>query len=332
MVLKETLVTDEVSENPYYRQLLVQSFPAPLRERFNAAMDNHPLRREIIATKLANNIVNDMGLNFMVRMHEETGASDAEIALCYSIAREIFALPTTWSEISALDNQVDAAVQTEMLYQLRRTVRRATRWFLRHRNKALTIEQSIEHFAPCFKDLTDNLHSYMVSAESEQIRKNATALADKGVPAQLAMRIVSLSSLFSAMDLAEVATQSKRPTAIVSSTYFKLGARMGLHWFLTQITNQPVQNHWQALARASYREELDWQQRTLTDVVLRSFDDKEQDVDAQIDAWMDANDALLHRWQQMLSEFKTSQSHDFAKFSVALRELMLLAHNCDQRN
>lgn len=128
-----------------------------------------------------------------------------------------------------------------------------------------------------------------------------------------------------------MAAQTERNTALVSNTYFKLGARMGLHWFLTQITHQPVQNHWQALARASYREELDWQQRTLTDVVLRSFDDKEQDVDAQIDAWMEANNAVLHRWQQMLSEFKTSQSHDFAKFSVALRELMLLAHNCDQR-
>ncbi|TMO44565.1 NAD-glutamate dehydrogenase [Pseudoalteromonas ruthenica] len=331
MVLKETLVTDEITENPYYRQLLVQSFPVPLRERFNSAMDNHPLRGEIIATKLANNIVNDMGLNFMVRMHEETGASDAEIALCYSIAREIFDMPQTWSEIEALDNKIDAEVQTEMLYQLRRTVRRVTRWFLRHRNKAWTIEQTIAHFAPCFKDLTDNLHSYMVSDESEQIRENAKSLADQGVPAQLAMRIVSLSSLFSTMDLAEVAAQTERNTALVSNTYFKLGARMGLHWFLTQITHQPVQNHWQALARASYREELDWQQRTLTDVVLRSFDDKEQDVDAQIDAWMEANNAVLHRWQQMLSEFKTSQSHDFAKFSVALRELMLLAHNCDQR-
>eukprot|EP01093_Parvamoeba_rugata_P019080 TRINITY_DN835_c0_g2_i1.p1 TRINITY_DN835_c0_g2~~TRINITY_DN835_c0_g2_i1.p1 ORF type:complete len:901 (+),score=271.39 TRINITY_DN835_c0_g2_i1:343-2703(+) len=80
MVLKESFVTDEITENPYYRQLLVNSFPLPLREKFNEAMDNHPLRKEIIATKLANQIVNDMGLNFMVRMHEETGANEAEIA------------------------------------------------------------------------------------------------------------------------------------------------------------------------------------------------------------------------------------------------------------
>ncbi|WP_165721952.1 MULTISPECIES: NAD-glutamate dehydrogenase [unclassified Pseudoalteromonas] len=329
MVLKESLVSDEITENPYYRQLLVKSFPRPLREKFNDAMNNHPLRKEIIATKLANSIVNDMGLNFMVRMHEETGANEAEIAMCYSIASEIFEMRDTWSSISALDNKIPAAVQTEMLYQLRRTVRRTTRWFLRHRNKSQTIEQGIEFFAPTFKDLSDNLNTYMIEKENDRIVIEANKLIDAGVPADIAKRIVSLSSLFSVMDLAEVANSSGRSISMVSNTYFKLGARMGLHWFLEQITKQPVANHWQALARSSYREELDWQQRTLSEVVLNSFEGDESDVDSQIDEWMDSQDLLLQRWKQMLAEFKTSQSHDFAKFSVALRELMLLSHNCD---
>ncbi|WP_024589189.1 MULTISPECIES: NAD-glutamate dehydrogenase [unclassified Pseudoalteromonas] len=329
MVLKESLVSDEITENPYYRQLLVKSFPRPLREKFNDAMNNHPLRKEIIATKLANSIVNDMGLNFMVRMHEETGANEAEIAMCYSIASEIFEMRDTWSSISALDNKIPAAVQTEMLYQLRRTVRRTTRWFLRHRNKSQTIEQGIEFFAPTFKDLSDNLNTYMIEKENDRIVIEANKLIDAGVPADIANRIVSLSSLFSVMDLAEVANNSGKSISMVSNTYFKLGARMGLHWFLEQITKQPVANHWQALARSSYREELDWQQRTLSEVVLNSFEGDESDVDSQIDEWMDSQDLLLQRWKQMLAEFKTSQSHDFAKFSVALRELMLLSHNCD---
>lgn len=329
MVLKESLVTDEVSENPYYRQLLVNSFPVPLREKFNAAMDNHPLRKEIIATKLANNIVNDMGLNFMVRMNEETGASDSEIALCYSIASAIFEMKSTWSAIASLDNQISAEVQTEMLYQLRRTVRRATRWFLRHRNKAMTIEQTIEFFSPTFKDVSANLSDYLVSDEAESIAKNADKLIDQGVPSEIATRIVSLSSLFSVMDLAEVAHNSSKAIEMVSNTYFKLGAKMGLHWFLDQITAQPVTNHWQALARASYREELDWQQRSLSEVVMNSQQDETADVNELVESWMESQSVLLTRWQHMLQEFKTSQSHDFAKISVALRELMLLSHNCD---
>ncbi|WP_352283935.1 NAD-glutamate dehydrogenase [Pseudoalteromonas sp. Q18-MNA-CIBAN-0097] len=328
MVLKESFVTDEITENPYYRQLLVNSFPLPLREKFNEAMDNHPLRKEIIATKLANQIVNDMGLNFMVRMHEETGANEAEIALCYSIASELFQMSDTWASVVALDNKIPAAVQTEMLYQLRRTVRRVTRWFLRHRNKAQTITQTVEFFAPTFADLSANLTTYMVDKEGELLVAAAQELTQSGVPAELANRITGLSSLFSAMDLAEISASSKQSIDTVSHTYFKLGANMGLHWFLEQITKQPVAHHWQALARASYREELDWQQRTLAEVVLNGFADDNKDVNGQIEQWMDSQELLLQRWKQMLAEFRTSQTHDFAKFSVALRELMLLSHNC----
>ncbi|KNC66382.1 hypothetical protein AC626_17290, partial [Pseudoalteromonas rubra] len=234
-----------------------------------------------------------------------------------------------WQSIAALDNHIPSAVQTEMLYQLRRTVRRTTRWFLRHRNKGMTIEETIAFFAPTFADLSNNLNNYMVEDESARLTEKADALVAQGVPEQIAMRIVSLSSLFSVMDLAEVAANSGRAIDVVSNTYFKLGANMGLHWFLDQITAQPVANHWQALARASYREELDWQQRALSEVVLNSFEGDDHDVDSLINQWMENQSTLLLRWQQMLAEFKTSQSHDFAKFSVALRELMLLSHNCD---
>ena len=93
--------------------------------------------------------------------------------------------------------------------------------------------------------MSDNLNTYIVEKESARIDEAATKLTDSGVPLDIAKRIVSLSSLFSVMDLAEIANNSRRGIAMVSNTYFKLGARMGLHWFLDQITNQPVANHWQ---------------------------------------------------------------------------------------
>ena len=57
---------------------------------------------------------------------------------------------------------------------------------------------------------------------------------------------------------------------------------------------------------------------------------KSKDADAILDNWMQNNEALLKRWYHMMSEFKTSSSHDFAKFSVALRELMLLSMKSNQ--
>jgi glutamate dehydrogenase len=149
-------------------------------------------------------------------------------------------------------------------------------------------------------------------------------LVEKNVPKDIAYKVACLSNLFSVLDLAQIAELEKRPVEVVARVYYQLGNQFELHWFLTQITQQSVSNHWQALARASHREELDWQQRAIT-IVLLSSSPKSDDANKILSDWIAANSVKLSRWQLMMTEFKTSDNHEFAKFSVALRELMLLS-------
>ena len=331
MVLKEDLVHPEITDNAYYDKLLFSAFPQQLRTKFKAQMQQHPLRAEIIATKLANKIGNDMGFNFVHRMQEETGASVTEIANCYQLASSVFELEDMWQKIEVLNNKIPTLTQTEMLYQYRRTVRRATRWFLRHYNKDKTIQQSIDMYSATFKEMSKNLNKFMTEEDIQQVNANAEKLLKKGVPKEITTRIAQLSTIFSAMDIAEICEQEDRKVIHVASLYYKLGSKLELHWFLGQITNQPVSNHWQALARASFREELDWQQRSLTSVILRCDNsNKIECIDEMIDSWIEANKSPLGRWSQILAEFKAGHTHEFAKFSVALRELMLLSLNCQR--
>ena len=328
MVMKEDLVIPEITNNAYHDKLLIGAFPPQLQKKYAAQMQEHPLRAEIIATKLANEIGNDMGFNFINRMHEETGASVGEIANCYAMAKAVFEMSETWQEIEALDNKISTAVQTELLFQLRRTVRRAIRWFIRHRDKAMNIEETINFFKPAFKVLSEQLEDFMAEDETKQIHRVRDDLIKAGVPDDLARRVSQLSSLFSVMDIAEVASFEDCSVEQVADLYFRLGDRLDLHWFLDQITLQPVANHWQALARSSFREELDWQQRSIASVVLRSHKTAGS-TDEMVEAWFEEAAQPLERWQNILADFRTSQTHEFAKFSVALRELMLLSLHCE---
>ncbi len=328
MVLKDDLVCPEITGNSYYDKFLVEYFPQMLQQKYLTEMQSHPLRAEIIATQLANAIGNDMGFNFVNRMFEETGETVAEIANCYTVASNVFGMADMWKKIEALDNKIPTAVQTEMLFQIRRTVRRATRWFLRHRNKALDVAESIKFYRSTFIDLTTNLYSYMTEGDCEQLKQAEEDLIKSNVPNDIASYVTKLSSIFSTMDIAELTAEDSRDVSVVATTYFELGARLDLHWFLDQITRQPVANHWQALARSSYREELDWQQRSLTSVILRA-DCKSKKTDELLDNWFKENKQSLGRWKHILSEFRIGETHEFAKFSVALRELMLLSLKCD---
>ena len=326
MVMKEKFNVTSITDNPYHGNLLIKAFPKKLQQNFSAQMQQHPLRSEIIATKLTNNIINHMGMNYIFRIQEETGAGVDEIANAYSVVKGIFGMQSLWDEVEDLDNKVSSDIQLNMLDSMRRTLRRASRWYLLHGSKTLSIQDSIDSYSSTFNDLFMNIQTYLVESEYQQLESACLELTNAGVPDSIAYKVSSLSNMFPCMDLSQVAETDKRDIKLVSNLYFKLGSKLELHWFLEQINSQTVSNHWQALARASYREELDWQQRSITSVLLAS-DPKNKDAESILNNWMQNNQVLLDRWYHMMSEFKTSSTHEFAKFSVALRELMLLSIN-----
>ena len=326
MVLKEQLAIDEITNNPYHSRLLQEAFPKVLRERYAAEMENHPLRREIIATQLANRLVDDMGLNFIHRMTDETGASVDEIAHCYAIACEVFGLEQLFIDVDALNNKLTAQLQTQLLYETRRSVRRVTRWFLRNRDNSMSIEETIAFYKPKYAIINATMFDSMVKEDVVSVKANISKLTEQGVPKHIAEFIGKASTMFSLMDLAQIAQESGKDISLVAQVYFKLGAEVELHWFLDQISAQPVANHWQALARASFREELDWQQRVLAASVLKGCD-QECSATTIVEKWLSDNEKLLSRWEHMLADFKATKTHEFAKFSVALRELNLLTHH-----
>jgi glutamate dehydrogenase len=324
MVLKDLLNIPEITDNPYHADLLIQAFPPILREKFATQMQDHPLRGEIIATKLTNNMVNDMGLNFVFRMQDETGAEVSEIANAYSIVKGVYNIAELWHEINGLDNKISAELQLHMLEGVRRIMRRGTRWFLRHGDQGMGIADTISQYRNEFDHLSVNLKNYLVEEEYKQLDDEAKAMIEQGVPKGIAYKVASFSNLFSVMDIAQIVQSGGHDTDVTARLYFQLGSQLELHWFLEQINNQTAANHWQALARASYREELDWQQRSITANLL-STSGKETDTNVILSQWMENNQVLINRWNHMMAEFRTSSTHEFAKFSVALRELMLLS-------
>src|ERR1019366_5534281 len=131
IALYAVLLDDDVPEDAYLRSELVDSLPASLRERFRPHMRRHRLRREIIATDLANSIIDRAGTTFVSRLAEETGADTAHIARAYAVAVAVFEMRGFWGEVEALDDVVDEQAQFKILLQGRRLVTRAARWLVR---------------------------------------------------------------------------------------------------------------------------------------------------------------------------------------------------------
>src|SRR5262249_2044265 len=77
------LLDSTVPDDPYLGRELGRYFPTVLSERYSDALVHHRLRREIIATQLANSIINRGGPSLVVRIADQTGAAAAGIATAF---------------------------------------------------------------------------------------------------------------------------------------------------------------------------------------------------------------------------------------------------------
>ncbi len=321
--LKELLNAPGISENHYLATAIESAFPSALVKRYPDSLYAHQLRSEIVATQLANEMVNRMGITYVNRMRDSTGADISTIVKAYAAARDVFRMNDLWQQIEDLDYSVSTDIQEKMMSSLMRLVRRGSRWFLRNRRREINIAQEVERFCERAAAINENL-SELLAGEGKQVwQKYHDQLIKAGVPDALASTIAGTNNMFSALSIIEGAEQTKRSAEDVAATYYKVGCNLDLEWFLEQLNAMPVQSHWQALARETYRDDLDWQQRTLTVSVINTMPDG--DIKARMDAWLELSEPMISRWRKMVVELREGDINDFSVFSVALRELLDLA-------
>ncbi|HTU85996.1 MAG TPA: NAD-glutamate dehydrogenase [Solirubrobacteraceae bacterium] len=327
--LYRQLLDSDLPEDGYLAHDLERYFPPPLPERYSEQMRGHRLKREIIATVVANQLVDRAGTTFAFRLLEETGTLPAVLARAYATAREVLDMRSYWEEVQALDNQVAAQTQLGMLIESRRLVERATRWLVRANPYQVSVAQTIRRFRPGAELLAAALPGALEGADREAFDARAAELEAAGVPADLARRAAGMPSMLALFDIVEVATATERDPADVLEVYFRVGSRLELNWLRDRIIDLPRANRWQALARASLRDDLFNLYRELTRKVLdagaQSGPVGEQiPGEAAIEAWSERNAETLERALGMVAEIRASRIYDNTTLPVALREIRAL--------
>jgi glutamate dehydrogenase len=321
--LYQQLLDSDLPEDPFLSHDLERYFPAPLPERYADRMRGHRLKREIIATVVANQLVDRAGTTFSFRLAEETGAPPAVLARAYATAREVLQMRSFWDSVEALDNHVAAQTQLEMLIEARRLVERSTRWLVRANPYQVSIAQTIRRFEPGARMLAATLPDALEGADREAFNRRAAELEQAGVPAELARRTARMPSMLALFDIVEVASATEHNQEDVLQVYFRLGSRLELNWLRDRIIELPRANRWQALARAALRDDLFNLYRELTRKVLDTGG-AQNGGEAAIDRWSERNAAMLERSLGMVADVRASRIYDMTTLPVALREIRSL--------
>lgn len=334
VILKEALMASDIADDPYVVKEIETAFPPKLREKFRSNVYDHRLKREIVGTQVANDLINNLGITAAHRLMETTGVSYAELAKAYIVSRDVFQFEAFQQYIASLDNKVPAAYQAELMTNMVRRVRRGTRWFLRNRRANLKPEADIA----MFKDGIQSLQALVVQLSSgaviDEWKAREERLLAHSIDETWVHALSMPDNLFSGLSVIEAVLYScdsgagqkydGQHLAEVAEVFFYLLDKLKLFWFASELSQVKVDSYWQAVARESFIDDLSGQLRKLAVAFVKLKG--ELTVEDAYQRWASAHDYLVSRWSTMVNEVQSAQSTDYAMFSVALRELVDLAH------
>ncbi|MBI1364137.1 MAG: NAD-glutamate dehydrogenase [Proteobacteria bacterium] len=321
MDLYNNLLASDLPDDAALLPYLVDYFPTPLGKKFRAQMENHRLRREIIATQVTNEIVNRMGMTFVARMREETGHTDATIARAFILAKRLYQMDDKWAAIQALDNKIPAAAQMDMLEVIRKLAEYVTFWFLRNGTMPLSIEDTFKRFEKPVTEVIKALPKHMTPSMIKRFNERVHGWQKHGLPKQEAEDTTLASMLNSAQDVAATALATGRKVPEVMDLHFRIGERLQMDVLHIKARNIPIANNWQRVAALGIIDDLYTYQKDITAQVIRTEVSAHKDADGALTTWLHKRAKSVDQYERLLSEIKGYGTPDHAMFNVVLGQL-----------
>jgi glutamate dehydrogenase len=316
--LKGTLLASTLPDDPYLESDLRRYFPPRVVEELASQLSQHPLRRELVATIMANDIVNSEGITFVSRTARETGARPDEIARAYRIARETTNAAARWGAVEALDGKIDPVVQNELMTGVDWLVEKTSRWYLRHA-PAADLGSTIEEARAAFAELSDALPSIGPESWRLRCREAARRLEAEGVPAEVAIRHAFQPELVHAPDILAVARELGAPIPDVARVFLLVGQALHVDWLESRLEELPAASRWDRWALNAVEEDLLNVRREAAERALSSENGKAPE--AAVEAWLAGRAEARERLERLMRELDAEGVDELSAVTVAVRQI-----------
>jgi glutamate dehydrogenase len=297
--LTEIVARSELGDDPHVVADLREYFPAEIAARFDRLICDHPLRRRLTATLVANDVVDMHGVVFVSRIALRAGADPADVVAAYRIARDVTGAPGRWHEIDALSAEVDRPTWMSLVERIDRLVTRVTRWYLGHPSPA----GMGERVAAGRRGFVD-LETAALDCGSRRWRAVRQRIFDdltgRGVPGPVACFQAAAPILASGPDLMEVAAATGRSHRELLDVAVHAGEAFGIDRLGDRAADAPAQSRWDRWALWTIEEDLLALRRLATERVLafapggegagavRSFMDEHPEIAARLSTLLEA--------------------------------------------
>ncbi|PZU83426.1 MAG: NAD-glutamate dehydrogenase [Shinella sp.] len=322
IVLFDQIVESGLPDDPYCAAALTNYFPARMRKTYAKDIAGHRLHREIIATVLANHVINRGGPGFVVAVGDATGNLPAEVVKAALLTRDGLDLPALWDRIDTLDATIPGEIQNRLYATVGRVYEGMTRLIVETGLSTIALGEALPRLKTAVKACEKALTSTLPAQLKQQIETETAELTDAGVPADVATDVVKLQALLLVPEVMQIAERTGAPLARAIEGYFAVSEIFRIDRILALGARVATNDHYDSLALFRSLDQIGAARREIVISALTGHAGEKQPVRA----WHAADLQRINRLGAELLALSEGAEASLSKIAVAAGLVSDLAH------
>ncbi|MXP26373.1 glutamate dehydrogenase [Altererythrobacter indicus] len=305
LVMQAAIEECELGRDDALIPLLLADFPQEMRETYRQQILDHPLRKEIVATIIANQIINRMGPVHPFELAEEEGASLDQVAAAFCASARLLKMEESWSALEKADMPESARL---MLFDWSaQALRSHMADLLRVTGGNIAVGPLVDSLQADIDILRREVDGLLASEGRDHARRMIDEMREAGAPEGFALDVARLFKIDGAIGLSSLAMDTGVSVTCLADAFVDLGHQMGIDWAQSRAAVMNPSDPWERLLVAGLAR--DFQQMRLD--FLRSFakrHDLQATADTAIAQWVDNHEAALKRFRHVIARAQSSAS------------------------
>ncbi|NCP19658.1 MAG: NAD-glutamate dehydrogenase [Erythrobacter sp.] len=296
LTLQDAIEAGSLTRDPTLETTLFHYFPAPLREKYGEQIRQHRLRSEIIATDLANRIVNRMGMVHPFELAEEEGVSLHDVASAFVSADRLLDIQKIWDALDESEMPEKTRlvlfdhVATAMRIQMADTIRVCG---------MSSPSEIVADLRPALDSLKEATVDLLASETRQRSARMRAEFAKGGAPEHIAAQVAHLFDLDGGIGIARLASDLDIDPRALAKAFTDLGGTLGLDWAQGTAALMSPSDVWDRLLVAGLAR--DFQQMRL-EFLRRIYErgSNEGSPCSKVEAWAAANEPAVKQFRSMV--------------------------------
>ncbi|WP_317993980.1 NAD-glutamate dehydrogenase [Bartonella gliris] len=275
LTLQEEIAHSPIVDECYFDTILLNYFPTQIQKNFEKEIINHQLRRDIIATLIANDIVNRGGPTFVNRLKDATEQKTENIIRVFITLCDGFEIPQLSDQIDNLDNKIPGLVQNKFYAAITAMLFETTNWGLRNIDLSVPLEELVKTIKQARSVIEKQLMHPNGNDIHKKIKEKAAHYNEESAPKTLAKQLALLDAAPIICDISLVAKQSNSDLIKTAKIYFSLAQIIRMNRINEASQTIPVLDYYDSMALSQAKENIAESLRQIVKKILKNYGEKD---------------------------------------------------------